>query len=253
MNGDILLVGDVHGVFPQLQRAIFHAYTHDIKNIIQLGDFGAFRGPAWERYLDEIQEECDTFGTTLNFLRGNHDDPFLLHSYPDDPDFPGAKILRPNIRFLTDNTQFDHHGLTVTIQGGAYSVDRQWRAVNFDYWEEEVISDEQVQTSLTLPQTDILLCHDSPTGAPNPVTDDPMGQVRGMHMFGEKAINSAVQHRLKLQTITEHLQPAIIAHGHYHKYGMGVYNLSTGKETTVLSLHEGSAQLKHFVAILGAN
>lgn len=245
-----MLIGDVHGVHPQLHRATMSAQARGIRNIVQLGDFGAFAGHSWEQYLDLTQKYFGKWDMMLYVLRGNHDDPFLLNSYPEDPDRPGARILRDNIRFLTDNTQFTWEGYTVTIEGGAYSVDRKYRTVNVDYWEEEVITDAQVQKALTLPPTDILLCHDSPAGAPNPVTDNPGRQAEGIMYFGESAIASATQHRLILQKITEHLQPSYIAHGHYHRWGSGVYNLSTGKETRVLSLDEGGGHWNHFIHIL---
>ena len=251
LTGKLLIFGDVHGNLHQVMSATFSAQARGIQNTLQLGDFGAFAGSHWERYLDSIQEFYEKNNMFLHVLRGNHDDPFLLNSYTPDPDFPGALLLRPNVRFLTDNTQFKWNEKTVTIEGGAFSVDRQWRELGFDYWEEEIITDEQVQKALTLPPTDILFCHDSPTGAPNPITDNPQKQMEGAQIFGYKAIAQATQHRLLLQTITEHLQPSLIAHGHYHEYGLGVYNLSTGKETRVLSLDEGAARhFQHFITIL---
>lgn len=251
MNGQLLIFGDVHGVIPQVRIALDSARYRGITNVLQVGDFGAFSGPTWEYYVDTLDVMCKARDLTLYFIRGNHDDPFLLNSYPDIPDFPGAKEVRSRVIYLTDNTQFDWNGKTVTIQGGAYSVDRKWRTLGKSYWQEEVITKEQEDAAFKLPKTtDILFCHDSPAGAPNLITDHPDEVAQGTLFFGEQALLEARHNRLALQRITERLQPELIVHGHYHRYMQYLYNLSTGKECRILGLDEGGGLPADFIRVL---
>lgn len=224
---DILFAGDWHGYASQAQNVLIHASENDIHHVIQVGDFGMWRGNNTEKYLKRLQATCERFDIQLYFV-------------------DGTRHIRKNIHHLPRGFRWEWDGIRYLAMGGAYSVDRKWRELGTSYFLEEEIGNDDFKalyaSSLKAgsSQVDVLVTHDSPHLAPNPITDNPRKQEEGIRAFGAEAIAAAGEHRKVLQLVTELVNPVLIVHGHYHAHGQGRYTQPIGTLTDVVSLDEGS-------------
>jgi UDP-2,3-diacylglucosamine pyrophosphatase LpxH len=86
------------------------------------------------------------------FVRGNHDKPdyWITKSYETS-----------NIKFVSDYEVLNLNGKNILCIGGALSVDRLDRRLNFNYWKEEII-DYDISKVENLTGVDIVITHDAP-------------------------------------------------------------------------------------------
>lgn len=250
---DIVFAGDWHGYAQQAQNVLFAARDKDIHHVIQVGDFGVWRDEMHQKFLHRVNEAAKLFDIHIYFVDGNHEDFPHLYSYPLAED--GTRTVRSNIHHLPRGFRWNWLGVDFLAMGGAYSVDRKWRTEGHSWFREETISDDDVRNAFLNERntrggrTDVLVSHDSPAGAPNPVTDKPARQAEGIRMFGEGAIYEANLHRHALKAVTDLADPALIVHGHYHAHDQRSYIREfTGNRCDVISLDEGGASLhKHTI------
>ena len=102
----MLFIGDIHGCFDIYQDLI---KNHD--KSIQLGDFGV-GFPDWVPFdipLDHL------------FLRGNHDNPAVCREHPN---YLGDYGFNEDFFYIS----------------GAYSIDKDLRIIDVDWWAEEELS-----------------------------------------------------------------------------------------------------------------
>lgn len=251
----IAFAGDWHGYAQQAQNVLMAARDKEIKHVIQVGDFGVWRDNNHQKFLKRVNETAKMFDIHIYFVDGNHEDFPHLYSYPLAED--GTRTVRSNIHHLPRGFRWNWEGVDFLAMGGAYSVDRKWRTLGHSWFEEELISEDDIRNAF-LPhlasgvRTDVLVSHDSPAGAPNPVTDDPARQAEGIRSFGQHAIYEANLHRQVLKSITDIADPALIVHGHYHRHGQKQYvREHTQNLCDVISLDEGAASLyKHTVTVM---
>lgn len=235
-NGPFTLAGDWHSQYFQAEKAIRLAYEAGHDTVVQLGDFGI-----WVRdefFLGDLNRYLEKRGMHLYFLDGNHENFPRLFEYPENED--GTRTIRDNITYLPRNYRFEWFGLTFHVMGGAASIDKGFREEGKDWWPEEAITQEDIEKALTFGKADIMLCHDSPYGAPNVVTDSPLGQHQAAAYFGDEALAYCTEHRLRLKQITDHLTPRILFHGHYHRKMDGYYYHPDGTKAYVEGLDEGA-------------
>jgi len=235
-NKPILLAGDWHGSISQAAKVIDHAAEHDVEVIFHLGDFGIWYND--KPYLNKLENRLRTHGITLYFVDGNHEDFKRLYAKPIGED--GTRRVRDNIFHLPRGLRFEINGISYLALGGAASIDRKFRVVDRSYWEEELITDEDVEKSIAGGKVDVMLCHDSPASAPNTVTDNVMGQMRAQLSFGPENLLLCAWNRNQLDRVVQAVKPDYLFHGHYHAPMRGVIE-STG--TQVIGLDEGTAKL----------
>lgn len=241
----ILFAGDWHGNFNQAKTALKHAHQHDIHHVIQLGDFGVFNNTV---FLEHLEREAAWRDITIYFVDGNHEEFPYLYSFPLAEE--GTRELTPHVFHLPRGFRFTWGTTRFLAMGGAYSVDRSYRELNRSYWDEELITDQDIAAAGT-DQTDVLLAHDSPADAPNPVTDNPFKQQRGRDWFGAEHIANANLHRLQLQRVTDATDPVLIFHGHYHSHQTSpAVRPATGTYFDTVSLSEGGNALHYWTHIL---
>src|SRR5690606_18773810 len=223
----VTIAGDWHGSLQQATTVLDLAYQRNCDLVLQVGDFGIWDDDKY--FLDSLQEHLQTYNQTLLFIDGNHENFDLLHSYPINP-ATGLRPVRPSIMHIPRGTRFTVNDVSFLAVGGAYSVDRQWRTLNKSYWRQETVTQTDIDKALDAPSpfTDILLMHDSPYPAPNPITDDPARQAIGMRQFGYRAIDQATEHRRFISPIFTHTEPHILIHGHYHEFWVGQYTHPSG-------------------------
>lgn len=247
---EVMFAGDWHAYTDQATRVVASAHQAGIKHIIQAGDFGIWRDRHSVKFVKNLNAFAGQYGVHIYFVDGNHEDHPFLRQFPQNED--GTLRVQEHISYLPRGFRWEWNTVRYMAMGGAYSVDRQWRDIGYSWFPEEEISDDEVKQAIQDPTpVDVLISHDSPTGAPNPVTDDPYTQAVGIRNFGEYAIQQAELHRNQLLRVTNVVDPVLIIHGHYHKPGQKQYRRpATGTLCDVVSLDEGSAQLhNHTITI----
>lgn len=246
-NPKVLVAGDWHGSAGQAIRVIEHAIDQNIDTIVQVGDFGIWRGD--ERFLNKVQAKLYANDVQLYFIDGNHEDFPRLYAYPEEQD--GTRKIRSNITHLPRGFRWKWNGINFLAVGGAASIDKKYREPGKTWWSEELLTDADIAKSQDGGPVDVMFAHDSPATAPNSITDDPAGQLRAGMSFGFDNLEICTSHRLRLQEITDVVKPVILFHGHYHKAMSGEYKHNGSEEINyVFGLDEGAAKLPQHIMVL---
>lgn len=247
----VLLVGDVHGDVRQLARALDYGTVNGIDTAVQLGDFGIWPGKSGEWFLRDVNKLLEELEMTLFFVDGNHEDFDQIASRPVDAS-TGLQPWGPRLFRMPRGWRTEWQGLKIAALGGAHSVDRQWRLEYAPelHWEEEHVTEEEAELFRDGGPVDVIFMHDSPEGAPNSVTDDPLSP--GAKFFPQEELYLAALHRQLLARAVNPTSPAFIAHGHYHKRMFGTYQPEGSSRTCdVLGLSEGGdSRLSAYTYIL---
>lgn len=134
----ITLIGDVHGKYKRYHEIIREKdrYSHSI----QIGDFG---------FDYETLRNVDPKNHV--FIGGNHDNYDKVNSVPN---------------YLGDYGYVnDFNGVDFFFFRGAYSIDRQYRTIGVDWWEQEQLKIEDFIKARELYRDikpDLVLTHDCP-------------------------------------------------------------------------------------------
>lgn len=186
----MIVIGDVHGAIGTYLDLLANLVTEHISpiEVFQVGDMGlGFDGVN----LPELKNH--------RFIRGNHDDPALCAKHPN---YAGDFGYKEGLFWL----------------GGAYSIDKSYRLAYEQlnkkkvWWEDEEISDEQLETAFRLyrrfkPKT--VITHDGPDRATLTV----LTQMQVLKP-GQKKIETRTGKAL--QRMFEVHQPDQWLFGHYH-------------------------------------
>lgn len=236
-----LLAGDWHGSFQQAEKVIRHAKELGVDTIFQVGDFGIWHND--KPFLNQMQHLLGEWNIQLLFIDGNHEDFPRLYDKKILED--GTRYVRDNITHVPRGYRWDWKGLSFLALGGAASIDRKQRRDRYSWWIEELLTEEDILTAQSGGPVDIMITHDSPYGAPNSVTDSPLGQLEAMRYFGSDMLAYTTEHRKLLQRVTDVTTPRILFHGHYHMSMYGTYVHGDENHTVgdVRGLHQGTAPL----------
>jgi predicted phosphodiesterase len=131
VNTLIYLIGDVHGKINEYYQII-----RNLNNTIQLGDFGVG--------FVEFPE----LSRNHRFIRGNHDNPEICQMIPNFLGDYGI-LLEHDIFFIS----------------GAYSIDKNLRTIGIDWWENEELTNQQIEKLINyyeLIKPNIVISHDAP-------------------------------------------------------------------------------------------
>ena len=134
----LTLIGDVHQKYKRYHEIIREKDRHEYT--IQIGDFGISKYDT----LDNIDPNKH------KIIMGNHDNYDLAPNYP---------------HFYGDYGYTSLNGINLFYYRGAYSIDRQYRTVGIDWWEQEQVSIDQFIKARELyreVKPDIMLTHDCP-------------------------------------------------------------------------------------------
>lgn len=124
------VTGDIHGSLEDLACRIKINNITEKDVLIILGDAG------FNFYLgkrdDWLKDSANSLGPTIFCIRGNHEArPSQISSYKMKT-WMGAPVYyeesRPNLLFGIDGEVYDFDGHSVLVIGGAYSVDKYYRA-----------------------------------------------------------------------------------------------------------------------------
>jgi Icc-related predicted phosphoesterase len=125
----ILLLGDIHGDYKALERAIEKAHQEGAVAIVQVGDFGLFRsyGMANETHFYTVAKASNI---PIYFIDGNHDDCDRWCDYTEVTRvWPDA-----NLFYVPRGTVMELDNRTIAFMGGAASIDKSWRLQDGAHW-----------------------------------------------------------------------------------------------------------------------
>jgi predicted phosphodiesterase len=178
MKDSITLIGDVHGKYKRYHEIIREKDRHPYT--IQLGDFGFDYGTVFN--VDDEKHKI---------IGGNHDHYDRIIHIP---------------HYLGDFGYSCLNGVNFFYYRGAYSIDRQYRTIGIDWWEDEQNNIETFMKARELYREikpDIFLAHDCP--------DFMVPQYIGPHAKRYENITGwALGELYKIH------QPKLFIHGHYH-------------------------------------
>lgn len=142
----IIVTGDLHGEYSRFDLLMREgAETLSADDIlIVCGDFGFvfLNNEREKRILDMIAQRP----YTIAFCDGNHEDFAALNALPVEF-WNGGKIhkIRKNIIHLMRGQVYTIGGKRFFTFGGAYSIDRYMRQLNYSYWNEELPNNSEYQ------------------------------------------------------------------------------------------------------------
>lgn len=222
----VLILGDSHGDAEFILRAFRVARREGCDRVFQVGDFGAYEDiqPGLD-FLRRVEAGAAEYGIGLYFLDGNHDGMVpMWKKYGltlGEQDFTGDGAsyvegcsrgefikVRESVFYAPRGHRWEWNGVRFMAVGGAYSVNRAHMIPGIEWWEEEEITDEQVDFICEGPEVDIMLTHDAPAGHKLTAT------------IFKKNYPDAERNREQLLKIVECAKPQLVVHGHYHaRYG----------------------------------
>lgn len=236
------MVGDIHGEFGKLNSFINKYIRLDVKTralaeiceaggkpleiiILQCGDFGFF----WpdEDNQGKIRNKVDFLKeghVPIYWVGGNHEDWDRL-------DALGTEIseVDAGVFFCPFGTTLEiAPDMTVLFAGGARSNDIEWRLEKMEqggpkiWWEQEIISDEDMARLDCAPKADMVISHTAPKSFDmRPWMPGKLGQI-GMSGFidAEKTTDPSME---KLDVILEKYRPKKWFFGHFHLPMSGVW------------------------------
>jgi hypothetical protein len=175
----ITLIGDVHGKYDRYHKII--RQTDRYPYTLQIGDFG-FKYDT----LNNVDPEKH------KILGGNHDNYAALPGMP---------------HYLGDYGHSSLNGMKFFFYRGAYSIDRQYRTIGIDWWENEEVEIESFMKARELyreVKPDLVISHDCPEGI-SPYLLDPWSKIY------QNKTGWALQELFNIH------QPKLWRFGHYHK------------------------------------
>jgi hypothetical protein len=138
MKNQITIIGDVHGKYKRYHEIIRETEHHPYS--IQIGDFG---------FKYDTLKNVDPKNHV--FIGGNHDNYEVVNDVPN---------------YLGDyGYMVNFNGINFFFFRGAYSIDRQYRTIGVDWWQQEQLKIEDFIKARELyrgVKPDIVLTHDCP-------------------------------------------------------------------------------------------
>ncbi|MBF0671358.1 MAG: metallophosphoesterase [Salinibacterium sp.] len=159
------VLGDTHGDMEHVLAVSARMHERGVRVLLILGDFGFIwpRGN-WGVDLSKLSRRLAARQQSLFFVDGNHEDFARLYRHPVSAD--GLRWLRPNIAHIPRGYRTVlSSGKTLAALGGAASVDVGNRVEGQSWWEEETITDHDLEV-LGHEHACVLVGHDAPIGVP---------------------------------------------------------------------------------------
>lgn len=183
------IIGDVHGYWNQYKDIV-----SEFPNSIQVGDLGM----GFTSHSEWAPDSAKAFDKRFNlgnhrFIRGNHDNPEEVKR--------SSKWIHDGAVETTDL------GNKIMYIGGAWSIDWQWRTLGVDWWVEEELSMDDLNTLIDRYkeiEPDIMITHTAPIGIPAGPMD--------IRIFGNGA-----RTELAFQEMLDYKRPKLWIFGHWHK------------------------------------
>lgn len=209
----VAVAGDWHMSAIGAQMAIEKIAENSSANIIlHLGNFGLGNTKAGKNYLERIQKALVEQNKVLFVTLGNHENyDYLEHFYPVpgmngcvfDPEQDRIVYLGRGFTWLWNDKRFMSFG-------GANSINFDALVPGISWWDQEMVSDDDVDKAVAKNSVDVMITHESPWGS-NVSLDH-------LVSFSDAMKDYAKESRLQLRRVTDVLRPELLFHGHYHQF-----------------------------------
>ena len=227
----LMLVGDVHSSRWAVTRAMSRAQREEVDRVFFLGDFGYhFSDP----FLDHTQSLAEDTGINVEFLDGNHENFNRLYTFPV---VDGIRKLRDNVWHHPRGTVLDLDGHNVLIMGGASSIDRLYRQEGVSWWEQELITGEDVETaeqSVMGKRITAIFSHEGPVLPDRSNKDDE--ELLYLNPALEYDIEISRYQRAKIRHLVNLTKAPYVYHGHHHVFTKSTLYRAGGSTTAVQCL-----------------
>ncbi|QNE46227.1 hypothetical protein F1C58_04415 [Glaciihabitans sp. INWT7] len=178
-----------------------------------LGDFGFVwsGGPKEDRVLRMIDDVLEKVGAVALVTGGNHENYDRLLAI--EPDANGLRWLSGRVALLPRGWRATTpSGTSIASMGGANSIDRSRRKIGVSWWQQEQITESDLE-SLGTEHADILLAHDSP---PTQSLNDRLRSNAAMWSPADLAYADAGQDMFLRAFLAT--TPRLAVGGHYHLF-----------------------------------
>lgn len=211
----LAIIGDVHGNVAYIKSLKEYLETNEVERVIQVGDMGIL----W-RHLDPAECPVVKAVESLNvewwFIDGNHDNHENLRKVDTQ--------ITDKIKYLPRGTIEEIDGIKFGFLGGAYSIDKDYRAAGWDWWPEEQPTRAEAEPLMGA-GLDVLITHDIPKM---------FEPVRTMNV-GKEHEEASMPTRELIQEVMESNTPAHMFCGHWHQHNVQMLGLT---KVTVLDMDE---------------
>lgn len=212
-KGSVAFAGDWHGNTGWALRAIRAASKSGHAAIFHVGDFGFWPGAGGASYVRKVNAELVRHDMLMFITLGNHEDYSQTNKAVQVQDAPkGFRHLPhlPHIIILDRGVRFTLARRSFMSIGGANSIDFQARVLGKSLWNDEQISDEDVEAARAGGHVEVMISHDTATGmmdAPDSVSD-----------WSDEGLAYAQKSSDQLRRVMDEVQPVVNVFGHYHTY-----------------------------------
>ena len=170
----LIFTGDTHGTYniliERIKKVINFKKENNINDIINLiisGDCGIcfFIDYVEIKNIDLLEKILKENNIILYFIDGNHDNiPYLQNLNKNEKNMG---IIKDNILYLNRSEIYNINDTNILCYGGAFSVDRNLRKLNIDFWEEEIPNYKELDECLetlnnNINNIDVILTHQGP-------------------------------------------------------------------------------------------
>lgn len=230
----ILFAGDTHGDANHIRSLLQRAQKTESEAVFVLGDFGIWDHSDQGAFTHDVSKFSQLARIPVYFLPGNHDNYDLLEKWEkeNERDEDGFVQVLPNVLYSPRGHRWEWGGAKFMSLGGAYSVDKGWRVEDnrkllrtarmraemglslnakhryvlrtgqYYWWEQEEITDSELEYALRPGAVDVLLTHDKPRAS-----------VPG---WNRKDILECRPNQDKIQAVVDAKKPRFLLHGHLH-------------------------------------
>lgn len=198
----VLIIGDTHGQFGRLNK-LLNKYKPDIAIIT--GDFGFWPKFFNKEYIDSNRRirmwdaEIKNGSCKVYFCDGNHEDHDALDELTNHE-------IMPNVFYMKRGSILNIHGQNILFVGGALSIDKNYRTPKYDWFEQEILKEEDLLSIPNDVQIDMVISHTAPSEFKfdtDKFLPDPSRDV--------------------LSKVLDKYKPREWYFGHFHKYREGKY------------------------------
>lgn len=196
-------LGDIHGRWRELSKAVRKCEEHETKLLVQLGDFGYYSkmGQIWPPKHLTIPFDIKVF-----FIDGNHEDHWRLRDNCSRTE-PTQVCQFANILHWPRGYVMSIDGINILGIGGAESYGSRG-ILGRDWFQEESITYADLELALANCQgktIDVVISHDCPD------------YFQVDEEFRQNAENFSAPSRKALEAIQDELNPKLWLFGHYHR------------------------------------
>lgn len=204
----IAVAGDWHNDTRYAKDALEAVAEAGVSHVVHTGDFGF-----WAResgFILTLEKFLKKRGMHLFWVDGNHEGHDALDELPVDP-ATGFRPITPSIWHVPRGHRWEWGGFTWMGLGGAASVDRYRRVEGFDWFPQEVLSDEDVAHAARPGHVDVMVTHDAPYNV-----STLRARYRGEIAWPAQDLQRSHCNQELLEWVVKQVGPSYLFHGHHH-------------------------------------